>query len=446
MSQTYNPPHAATSRIRSLLLAVWGVMTLGGLAFVYFFGTNAPWGDEWMFVPAVVNEEPTGPWLWQLHNEHRLPLTRIIYYALFQLTHDFRTAMYAQVVLLSALSFVLMRVAAKLRGEPAWYDMFFPISLLNLGHWENFIMGYQLFFVIFTTLTACLLVVAVRTTHESAFRSGLTAGVLLLLVMMTGAFGLALVPPVGLWLLYLAAIVWRQGSRGRALLLVAMVALAASYFVPYFTGYHRPSHHPELGADQHRERIVPMVGIILALAVGVGVSWVWSLVAVGEVAVGVATVGMLVRRPASDRPAALGLIAVAAGVFGVAATIGAARAAWDYDQVKSWSRYSHLVWPLLGAAYLAWVRMRRTWVPILLCCVSLAALPTNTGAGIWVGDAAREQYQLIEADLRAGVSAEEIVKVRFPDTPHAHVPEAAVRGIKLLREAGVFPGGGDARP
>jgi hypothetical protein len=97
-----------------------------------------------------------------------------------------------------------------------------------------------------------------------------------------------------------------------------------------------------------------MTGIILSLAVGVGVSDVWWAVAAVEVVLGVATVVLLLRRPAEERPAALGLIAVAAGVFAVALTIGAARAEWPSEQVQGWSRYSHLIWPLLGAAYFAW--------------------------------------------------------------------------------------------
>ena len=41
----------------------------------------------------------------------------------------------------------LMRLAAQLRGRPHWADVFFPVSLLHLGHWENFLMGYQICFV-----------------------------------------------------------------------------------------------------------------------------------------------------------------------------------------------------------------------------------------------------------------------------------------------------------
>src|SRR4051812_30516818 len=183
MTQTYAPPPPATSAtfgsLRRALLAAWALATLGAVAFVAVIGTNAPYADEWEFVPALVGEEPALPWLWQQHNEHRLPLPRAIYLALFTLTHDFRAGMLLQVAMLSALALYLMRLAEQLRGRPHWADAFFPVSLLHTGHWENFVMGYQLCFALFAVLATGLAVTALRTTRANAFRSGVIAGALL---------------------------------------------------------------------------------------------------------------------------------------------------------------------------------------------------------------------------------------------------------------------------
>ncbi|HSQ56875.1 MAG TPA: hypothetical protein VLM40_14125, partial [Gemmata sp.] len=130
----------------------------------------------------------------------------------------------------------------------------------------------------------------------------------------------------------------------------------------------------------------------------------------------------------------------------MALTIGTARANWEYERVLAWSRYSHLVWPLLGASYLAWVKAGRKWVPMLMCVVAALAFPGNTGIGLGTGYLCREQYKLIEADLRADLPAEVIVRERFPKTPHEGQEKAGVRGIRLLRAAGVFPGKVDAHP
>src|SRR3974390_2428665 len=107
MSQTYSPSTPTTRRVNLILLATWGVLTLAALGFVLSFGTNTPHIDEWEFVPVLLRYEPFGSWLWDQHNEHRLPLSRAIYYVLFQVTRDFRTGMLVQVAMLSALSFGL---------------------------------------------------------------------------------------------------------------------------------------------------------------------------------------------------------------------------------------------------------------------------------------------------------------------------------------------------
>ena len=262
MTQTYAPAAPATSgAVRSLrraLVAVWAVLAAGAFAFVTTLGTNAPYADEWEFVPALMGDEPALPWLWQQHNEHRLPLPRAVYLALFKLTADFRAGMLLQVAMLSALALFLMRLADRLRGRPHWADAFFPVSLLHVGHWENFVMGYQICFVLFAVLATGLAVVALRTTRANAFRSGATAGVLLMLLVLTGGSGLVVVPPVAAWLVFVAASVWRGGQKSRAALLLLLAVLPLAYLGVYVSGYAAPAappgavYRPAFGAARRR--------------------------------------------------------------------------------------------------------------------------------------------------------------------------------------------------
>jgi hypothetical protein len=436
MNQTYSLSPPPTSRVFLPLALVWVAMTFVALGFVLVFGSNAPYADEWEFVPALLGKEPLSTWCWAQHNEHRLPLSRVIYYSLFQVTRDFRTGMYLQVLMLSALSLGLMRLAAHLRRRSDWVDAFFPISLLHVGHWENFVMGYQLCFALFCCLVTGLAVVALETQRETAFRSGFLAGVLLLLIALTGGFGLAVVPPVAMWLVYLALIVWRAGTKIRALLLLMLAALPVVYMAAYFIGYERPSHHPPPSRDP--VAIGMVAGEVLAMAIGIGVLGVWRLVATVELAIGVGTVAFLIRKGRNpvDRPSSAGLIAVAAGVCGLALAIGIGRGSMG-PEMGLWSRYSLLAWPLLGAAFLVWVKAGRKWIPIVFCVAAAVAFPTNMLTGMGIGAGIRENYNQIESDERLGLSAEQIVQQRFPDSVNSGQMDRAVQNIPLLRMAGI---------
>jgi hypothetical protein len=434
---------------------VWAIFTLAAVGFVTIVGTNAPYADEWEFVPVLVGEEPALPWLWQQHNEHRIPLPRLIYLVLFKLTHDFRSGMLAQVVVLSALALYLMRQAGRLRGRPHWADAFFPVSLLHVGHWENFVMGYQICFALFAALATGLVVVALRATTASAFRSGVTAGVLLMLLALTGGSGLAVVVPVSAWILYLAVRVWRGASKGRSLVLALCAVLPLVYLGAYFVDYHKPEGHPEPSSDPIK--VGRVVGQVLGVSFGMGLSGVWWIVFPALVVLGGWTVALLLGRwktQPEERPGVVGLVAVAAGVTGVAVAIGIGRGGWDDGMELSrgmglWSRYSLLTWPLLGATYLVWVKAGRKWVPIVLCVAAALAFPGNMGVGMWQGGKVKAEYSAIEADAATGLSAEQIVDgedrrlKQFPETTAIvlqKVDGRSVRGIPMLRKAriGIF--------
>lgn len=196
-------------------MALWAALTVLAVAFVFVVGSNCPNADEWEFVPALTGNEPLGPWLWAQHNEHRLPLPRLAYWVLFQLTHDFRAGSLLQIGILSGTSLGLMSLAARFRGFPHWADAFFPVSLLHVGHWENLLIGYNICFAFILALETAIGVIAIRTTRENAFRSGCMAGVLMCLLCLCGGGGVVTAMPVAAWLVSLAFIVWRPGVRVR---------------------------------------------------------------------------------------------------------------------------------------------------------------------------------------------------------------------------------------
>ena len=142
---------------------VWAMMLLAALSFVVKYGSNLPVCDEWRYVPYATGEQPvTAELLWQQHNEHRIPLPKILYLALSRLTHcDYRAGMVLNVVALGALAFSMIRVARRLRGSMSYTDAFFPLVLLQLGQYENLLSSFQVVFVTSAILASIFLLIIV---------------------------------------------------------------------------------------------------------------------------------------------------------------------------------------------------------------------------------------------------------------------------------------------
>ncbi len=408
-------------------VAVWAALTVAGLGFVLGFTRNLPWGDEWEFVPAVAGHEPIPGWLWTQHNEHRLPLPRLVYLLLVRLTGDFRAGCVLQILMLSGLAWWLMRVSARVRGEAAWEDAFIPAGLLNWGHVENFLMGYQINFVLVCGLACGLLVTAVASTTANRVRTGVTAGVLLLLLELCGGTGLAFVPTVGLWLLVLAAGPLGFASR---LTLLGLVAVAAGYVWLYFQGYERPPGHPPMNLDRPGKAAV-VTAQYLAMGFGYGVKPAWPLASAFVFALLGGTVlhlGTVWRNERESRLRVEGILAVLGGVVALAAAVGLGRSGFHSDEMGLWSRYGLLAWPVLFGGFLTFARSRR-WVQTVLCGVALALLPMNLAAG-WGWAAAHDRWLgAIERDVRDGVPPARIVEHHLAGSGQE---ARAVRGLPLL--------------
>lgn len=441
-SPGYSAPPGATSRVRLLLWAAWAVLTIAQLAFVMQLGSNCPNADEWGFVPALLSREPVGEWLWTQHNEHRLPLPRLIIYLVFQLTHDFRGGSLLQVALLSGTSLGVMRIVARLRGRPYWTDVFFPVSLLHVGHWENLLIGYNLCFAMILVLETAIGVVALTTKPETTFRHGWIAGVLIVPLCLCGGGGVVAAMPVAVWLVYLAVL--EQINAGKAIgprlktiallrigVLIAFAAFPLLYLAHYLDGYHSPGHHPKLG--EGGLDVLRVAGQVLAMAFGHGVAKEWLLVITEMAALGLLTLTRMNRTPSS-----VGVLAVASGIVGVAIVIGLGRAGLDARSGLA-SRYAYLTWPLLAIAYLVWTKhggKLGKWIPAGLCLVAAIAYPMNMSRGLQSGLAVHSVLQAVQEDARNGVPPEIIVR-RFPGTFQANQEERAIKAIPILREAGI---------
>src|SRR3989442_1390482 len=79
---------------------VWGTWAFLALAVVLYiagYGHNVPYYDEWVMVDVLRGAQPVdAAWLWQAHNDHRIPIPKMVLLALYHLSGwDFRVGMYA---------------------------------------------------------------------------------------------------------------------------------------------------------------------------------------------------------------------------------------------------------------------------------------------------------------------------------------------------------------
>jgi hypothetical protein len=365
MAETnYNNPFPATSAPRfSLALArslfvwaTWAAVVEIALWYVATHARNIPWMDDWEMVPVMTGNQPLTPaWLWEQHNEHRIPVPKLLLRGLLAVSgNDFRAGMIFNIVALALLAAAMILVAKRLRGATAWWDAFFPLILFHGGHAENLLWSWQLEFVLSTLLDGIVLLLIARQGEKMTRATVLGTACCLVLLPLTGANGFVLVPPLALWLVYAVApvLISRDPSK-RTDRIVALGALGAVLIpaVAYGLGYERVARHPES----------PSVGVMLetsleclSMGFGFGLKGYWLLGGLGMfglILVGAGIlVGVLRWRPEEHRRA-LGLLMVLVATLGLALAIGWGRAS-STGHGGLMARYCTLMTPGLCCVYL----------------------------------------------------------------------------------------------
>jgi hypothetical protein len=439
-------PYGATSRpaiatdlgVRITLFVVWFALFAAGLIFVGRYALTSPYVDEWAFVPVLLEEKPVGPWMWELHNEHRFPLPRLVYVGLFRLTGDLRAGCLVSLIGISLVAAGLMHRARRVRGRASLADAVFPLLLMHVGQGENLYMGYQLAFMLTAAVAAGLLAVIVwpcvgqvsipsdkqfasalaYASGSGLFRRALLATLLGWLLLTCGATGLAYGAAAAGWVLFLAAFgrlaVWQR------IALVALTFVTPAYIAVYMQGYVRPSHHPPSAGFLESARI----GLeAQAMAFGPAVGGMWQL-AGAAVGIMVFLVGLVVAAQlvawffeSHMDPRAVGLLLFVGAAAAVAFGIGWGRSGFHNDMGLAW-RYGWITAPAVWATYFMWLlRAGRvsTYGPIALAIFALILFPINVGSGFRDAETVVRPTEIEwEADVRGGLTATEMVDKHFP--------------------------------
>jgi hypothetical protein len=323
-----------------------------------------------------------------------------------------------------------------LRGWLSVTDAFFAVLLLNWGQGVNFIWGWQVEFFLSTVLAGLVLVLILQTGSGLSGCQALAIGVLLVLLVGSGAHGLALVPALAGWLAICAVLYWRKSEtlaerrKGVLILTVALTSLVLS--ASYLVGFERVPYHP---VPTGLYGVLRTAVQFLTMGLGPAVRSAWPLSGLATIALLVATAVFLARtvhKDPSERVRALGLAAFLAAMGTLALALGLGRNGFE-------PRYITLAVPAMCCVYFVYdlyaPERIRPWLRFGLLAVTCLTLWPNSRSGIDYATDLRERLTSLEKDMAVGLAPYQLI-TRYGPYLHIH-QEITHDYMPLLRRAGV---------
>ena len=431
-----------------LVLLVWLAMSVMALALVAIYGSNVPSWDDWDMVPTATGHQPiTLQWLWSQHNEHRIPVPRLIYLAMMRLLPmDFRTGMYFNVLVTGGLALAMVLVMRRARGSSNYLDAFFPIALLNWSQAPNFVWCWQVEFYASTSLAGAVLILIALSPGPPKGVAGVAAGICVALLPLCGAHGLGMVPALALWLGYAGIEHWRSNTPARrhdAIIPIVFAVAALLLTGLYFLGFNKVPYHP----STHNPRVIAKTALqFLTMGFGPGVVGLsfekrvplpfWKLACsaiAGLLALTVWTLLTAWRKRPAERTRVAGLLCFLAAMVSLALGLGMGRNGFEI-------RYVTLSVPAICAICFVWSlygapRLRST-VQIILFATTVLVFVPNTWWGWRYADDLRSHLKAFEAEMIAGSPPYQLVHDYAGTYLHPH-QLMVMDYLPFLRQAGV---------
>jgi hypothetical protein len=334
--------------------------------------------------------------------------------------------MVISVLVVSGASFGLMAAARAARGRSHPADLLIPALLLHLGHWENWLIGYQVAFTLAVGLAAGA-VAALIPARDPGPRRLAVAGAFVALLGLCGGAGVLLAVP-------LAAAVAGPAVRRRAVVPVVFAQFAWAYAAVYLLNYSPPAVPPDPTGLAAKAR----TGFEF-LANGLGrVGWLTGPVGGAVVAAGLGAAAWAGRRSAVGLAALAGLGLVAAAI--ALSRTGPNPGAGFSVRYGLLSAFGLVVAYLLACRRAGWFGPRASVAGVALAAaVVAAAVPDAVAHGRYV----RHATQLMRRQATDGAAVEALTSEYVArayageDTP-GHRRELAA-GIALCERNHIGP-------
>src|SRR5262249_49372370 len=140
-------------------------------------------------------------WLWKQYAEHRVPLAKLIWLGLLELTdYDFRLGNFLCVWAMGILALAMIQTVKALRGYSSVFDAFFPLAILNLGQSLNFVWWWVVNHLLAPLVANALLLIVVLYGSRMTPRHRILVGIGAVLLTLCGPGGLLYALALALWL------------------------------------------------------------------------------------------------------------------------------------------------------------------------------------------------------------------------------------------------------
>lgn len=427
---TLRPPAVHISARRFVRLA-FAFSALFLAFFVVKHVSRVPIHDEYSSVLYLFSDPPVPiERYWDQHNEHRIPLPRILYLTAVHLAgNDFRAPPILNVMLLLGAVAFFLHAVKKLRGQLALADAALPLGLLTIGQYGNLLWGFQVQFIASTALVLVALGLVLAPGIGQSPRRITGLGLCGVFLIGCGANGVAFAPGIALALLFTGI-----ANRSARIVSVFWSAAVMAVGIAYFHNLQQPPHHQHANGSLADAAF----GAVNLLGASFGPIARW-LPMLGVVALGLvgATTVLLLRcvRDPDRRTRAVAIGGVLVGFLGLAAGIAKGRA--GLSNVLDANRYVSLMLPMLAGIYGAWVAFGFVSLPRQIAvAIVLLAIP-NGIIGWQEAKPFTSVPKQIEFDVKSGLPLEFVAdrNVGLYRGESRHRREF----LELLRKQGVVP-------
>jgi hypothetical protein len=241
-SREETPASAIKNTYRSYIAIILLLLPiLASLSYIFIFGVNVPFWDEWGFTP-VLNDFYTSHLsfddLFQQHNEHRIFFPQLVMLGDSYLTqYDVKDLMYMSFLVSMVTFIVIAYMYFKKAGKGLMsLALFIPVSFIffSLRQFENILWGWQIqiYLCVLGSIASLFFIGRSKRADVNLIMATLFA------IMATFSFinGLLVWPIVLFYLLV----------NGRYKLSAIWAALGLAAWCAFFYGWSHPGYHPPM--------------------------------------------------------------------------------------------------------------------------------------------------------------------------------------------------------